>query len=265
MSNKYYYNDKEVIALYRGDNLIYQKVDDGGSGNGNILAGCVVPGQNVNFNTGTETIKLTLDEEGYFRVECPEITSLFWPFSLGTGQIYEITQFPTDTSAVTNMRMFFSSAVRLTSVNISTINTDNVTDMHSAFSNCKVLTELDLSSFNTSKVTNFHSMFQNCEKLKKIKFGVFDMSSATDIDYMWDNCSALETLEGDMVITQELNFKQSSNLSKESLDVIVNGLVDVGEHRWLTIEKYSYQRLTNQQLAIASSKGWSIYEYDQMS
>jgi len=47
------------------------------------------------------------------------------------------------------------------------------------FSGCSSLTSLDLSSFNTENVTNMGAMFYNCSRLTNLNLYNFDMSGLT--------------------------------------------------------------------------------------
>ena len=66
------------------------------------------------------------------------------------------------------MREMFSYCQSLTSLDVSSFNTENVTDMRGMFSYCQSLTSLDVSNFNTENVTNMSEMFYGCSQLKRI-------------------------------------------------------------------------------------------------
>ena len=66
--------------------------------------------------------------------------------------------------------MFYNCS-KLTSLDLSNLNTKNVTNMSGMFSTCSSLTSLDLSNFNTNNVTNMWRMFyrinKNCNLISK--------------------------------------------------------------------------------------------------
>jgi uncharacterized repeat protein (TIGR02543 family) len=99
-----------------------------------------------------------------------------------------------DTSKVTNVRDMFYDCSSLTSLNLSGFNTSNVTSMYGMFSNCSSLTSLDLSSFNTSKVTNMSAMFTDCSALTSLNLSNFDTSKVTEMIYMFNQCHSLISL-----------------------------------------------------------------------
>ena len=82
----------------------------------------------------------------------------------------------------------------LTSLDLSSFNTQNVTDMYHMFYGCSGLTSLDLSSFNTQNVTDMRSMFDNCSGLTSLDLTPLDTSNVTSMESMFCNCSSLTTL-----------------------------------------------------------------------
>ena len=73
-----------------------------------------------------------------------------------------------DTENVTNMSYMFCGCSNLRNINLSSFCTNNVTNMICTFSDCSNLTNLDLSSFDTKNVINMNSMFSWCSKLKTV-------------------------------------------------------------------------------------------------
>ena len=100
-----------------------------------------------------------------------------------------------DTSEVTNMRVMFDNCRNLTSLDVSKFDTSNVTDMGSMFSFCNGLRSLDVSSFDTSQVTNMDSMFSECFYLRSLDLSKFDTSKVTNMSGMFSGCSSLTSLD----------------------------------------------------------------------
>ena len=55
----------------------------------------------------------------------------------------------------------------LTSIDLSSFNTQNVADMSYMFNGCASLTSIDISNFNTQNVTNMNDIFNECKSLQK--------------------------------------------------------------------------------------------------
>ena len=104
-----------------------------------------------------------------------------------------------DTSNVTDMNTMFQNCGKLTSLNVSSFNTEKVTNMSYMFcagsGKTMVLTEIiGLEKFNTSKVTDMNTMFQNCIKLKSLNLNSFDTRNVTNMSYMFYGCSSLTVI-----------------------------------------------------------------------
>ena len=57
---------------------------------------------------------------------------------------------------------YFLGFNKMTSIDLSALDTSEVTNMNSMFAGCEILTKLDVSNFDTSKVTNMSYMFCDC-------------------------------------------------------------------------------------------------------
>ena len=101
-----------------------------------------------------------------------------------------------DTSHVTDMSDMFWFNTNLTSLaGITEFDTSNVTDMYGMFGGCYALQTLDLSSFHTSNVTNMSYMFGGCKALQALDLSSFDTSKVTDMSKMFSYCESLAALD----------------------------------------------------------------------
>ena len=58
-----------------------------------------------------------------------------------------------------NLKYMFYGALSLSSIDLSSFDTNNVINMENMFHGCKALTELNLNNFDTSKVTDMVGIF----------------------------------------------------------------------------------------------------------
>ncbi len=100
-----------------------------------------------------------------------------------------------DTSEVTNMVGMFRWCFSLTSLDVSKFDTSKVTNMRDMFTGCESLTNLDVSSFATLEVTDMSYMFYECSSLTSLDLRNFDTSQVTDMSYMFYSCSSLTNLD----------------------------------------------------------------------
>ena len=191
-----------------------------------------------------------------------------------------------DTSNVESMFSMFSLCYSLTAIPL--LNTSNVTDTSYMFSYCRSLQSIPL--LNTSNVTNMSWMFGNCESLTTIP--QIDTSKVTNINSMFNNCNLLEAIplldcskvtNGSSIINPsyssdqvhltdmggfknlKINFdiQKAPNLTVQSLMNVINNLYDfVGNGstttRTLTLGTTNLNKLTDEQKAVATNKGWQL-------
>ena len=156
-----------------------------------------------------------------------------------------------DTSDVTSMSSMFSNCSKLTSVPL--FNTSNVTNMSNMFYYCSKLTSVPL--FNTSKVTNMREMFSSCSSLTSVPS--FDTSNVTNMNWMFSSCSSLETIH--MInIGSSLDISASTKFTREALLEIIGNIKTVTSTRRLTMGATNLAKLTEEDKAIATNKGWTL-------
>ena len=94
-----------------------------------------------------------------------------------------------------NMIGYFDKFSKITSIDLSALDTSEVTNMFGMFYKCSSLTSLDVSNFDTSKVTNMREMFYECSSLTSLDLSIFDTSQVTRMDWMFFGCSILTSLD----------------------------------------------------------------------
>ncbi len=188
-----------------------------------------------------------------------------------------------DTSNVTNFNQAFAYCKNLQE--IPELNTSNATTTYGMFSDCTALVTIPL--IDTSKVENMNNMFSNCYALEVIP--ELNTSNATTVDSMFSMCYKLNNLplldftnvtnapnflgydwDTNMAITNlagfnnlKINFNVSNciNLTAESLTNIINEAADLTTGGWtctLTFGTTNIEKLTEDQIAVATAKGWTI-------
>ena len=167
----------------------------------------------------------------------------------------DLTNF--DTSKVTNMSSMFSNCYNLESLDLTNFDTSKVTNMSSMFLGNWKLTSLDLTNFDTSKVTSLQYMFYSDSELIDLYIN-FDVSSVQDFNDIFFGCNKLTNVVGKFEGTKyDLDFGYCP-LTAQSAMVFINGLATVTEKRTLKLKASTYDSLTTEQIAIATSKGWTV-------
>ncbi len=94
-----------------------------------------------------------------------------------------------------NMIGYFDKFNKMTSIDLSALDTSEVTNMFGMFYKCSSLTSLDVSKFDTSKVTDMREMFYECSSLTSLDLSRFDTSQVTNMDWMFFGCRSLTSLD----------------------------------------------------------------------
>lgn len=187
-----------------------------------------------------------------------------------------------DTSNVTNFNQAFAYCKNLQE--IPELNTSNATQTYAMFSDCTALVTIPL--LDTSKVENMNNMFANCYALEVIPElntsnavsveSMFSMCPKIDnlplldftnvgnassfLSYNWDTNMAITTLAGFHNLRINFDVSNCINLTAESLMNIINEALDLtvgGLMCTLTLGS-NVEKLTEDQIAIATAKGWTI-------
>ena len=180
--------------------------------------------------------------------------------------VYNIDFTNFNTSSVTSMKSMFYNCTSLTSLDLSNFNTSSVTDMSGMFYNCTSLTSLDLSNFNTSSVTLMSNMFYYCTSLTSLDLSNFNTSSVTSMSSMFYNCTSLAnlTLGQDWGINTKITSLDLSYcpLTHDSCLDVFNKLADktqtITTSATLTLNENASALMSEDEIAIARNKGWSV-------
>ena len=135
-----------------------------------------------------------------------------------------------------------------------------VTSIYEAWYNCYALTTLDLRNWNTSNwaVTNINLFVGGCNSLVSL-LGTGSwtwVSSITSNTYAPD-LQALTEFDG-LPLKVSHSYSNSRMLSPESLVAIVTALPTITSTATLTLGTVNLNKLTNEQKAIATQKGWTL-------
>ena len=158
-----------------------------------------------------------------------------------------------DTPNVINMKDTFTRCEKITSV--PHFDTGKVTDMSSIFNGCVSLTTIP--QFDTHSVKNMLCAFSFCEMLNSIP--KLNVSNVGTMDSMLYFCIDLIDLGGFTGLKVDLNLADCTKLSKESLLNVFNEAADVtSSPKTLTLGSSNLNKLTDEEKAIATNKGWVL-------
>lgn len=162
---------------------------------------------------------------------------------------------PIDTSKSAHFGSMFMGCSSM--VSIPQLDTSKGTYFGSMFNGCTSLISVD--SLDVSNGTYLGYMFKNCYSL--VSLPTLDFSSGTTLSFAFQNCYALENISFvPNSIKLSISFAQSSLLSDESIQSIIDGLADLtgATAQTLSLNGGVKSRLTTQQNEDIASKNWNI-------
>ena len=215
-------------------------------------------------------------------IDTSNVTNMESMFS-GCSKLTTIPQL--NTSNATRMDYMFYNCTKLQSIPL--IDTSNVTNMFRMFFHCRSLQSIPL--LDTSNVTDMELMFYNCSTLQSIP--PIDTSNVTTMNSMFNGCSKLTTIplldcskvkymssmfgsSDNTTLTEIGGFKnlkisvtsnfldKTPNLTTDSLMNVINNLYDLTGNglsgQSLKFGKTNLDKLTPEQIAVATAKGWTL-------
>ncbi|MDD6419737.1 MAG: BspA family leucine-rich repeat surface protein [Clostridium sp.] len=182
------YKEKITSIITKKDNIVpvtaVESWDISEAGDGSVMAYVEDDG------TGNSTYKVTIGGKGGI-IANESMINYFDGFEKMTS----IDLSSLDTSEVTNMKHMFYECSSLTSLDVSKFDTSQVTTMTWMFAECSSLTSLNVSNFDTSHVIGMSYMFYSCRSLTSLDVSNFDTSNVIDMSWMFGNCSGLTSLD----------------------------------------------------------------------
>lgn len=269
-----------INAIYNGDVLVWglNNIQTNLAGKFTDTASSVDYWYYSNSSTGSQVTIPVNDDTKEFNMAVTDT-----PFFTSNEQLKEITAYP-DLSTATTMYNMFLRCEAMTSINEKAFNTENITNMAGVFDSCYSLTSLDLTSWNTSKVTGLSYMFKYCIELVNLNLSGWDVTKVKVFNSLFSDCYKLETLNLDgWDLSNAIGFSNTflrcrsltnvvgtikgikanidlsnSPLTNDSAMVFINGLATVTQSRSIKFSADTYNTLTDEQINIATSKGWTI-------
>ena len=164
---------------------------------------------------------------------------------------------------------------------VSAWNIPKVTTIKNMFTNAKLLTSIDISNFTS--LSKMELTFNGCSKLEYVKLGGnindatqafrycssltridnFNVNNSLNAHYLFHGCDKLSNIEWKGVLSygergNNLFMIDGCPLSVDTMVGLFNILATVTETQTLTLGKTNLAKLTDEQIAIATNKGWTV-------
>ena len=98
-----------------------------------------------------------------------------------------------------------------------------------------------------------------CTNIENADLSSWDVSNCSSLTNFVNNCSKLNSFYAPKNIKVSFsNFTKSTLLTSEHLMSIINNLVTSEDTRTLTLGSANLAKLNDEQIAIATNKGWTV-------
>ena len=148
-------------------------------------------------------------------------------------------------------------------LDVSNFNTSKVTNMFAMFSGSQSLTQLDISNFDTSNVLDFGRTFAYWSGVnKELNISGLNLSKCSSMDGTFlrsefgvIRCDGLRLPDIDM---SNIGLNDSTALTVDSIVGLLNALPQSDKGYSFQIGDVNIAKLTDEQKAIATNKGWTL-------
>ena len=207
------------------------------------------------FNGINRTYSVTPNVLSKVIVDVDGITNLTRAFDYLNSTYIDLSNF--DSSNATLFSSLFERSFSLESINLAHFNTSKATKINGMFYFCQSLKSIDVSSFDTSNVTDMGYLFAQCSLIESLDISNFDASKVTRTDAMFAGMTRLNNLKFMKNLKRSIILSHAP-LTHESALSVIEGLAEVDTAQTVTFKATTYGTLTEEEIALATSRGWSV-------
>ena len=205
------------------------------------------------------------DELDLSRVTWPAMTTVHSMFLNSACRKIVIPNFMPEGSTANSLLQMFDGCVNVREIiGLDTWNLSSVNNIKWAFRWCQSLKELDLSSWGkySSNFANIDGFNRYCTQLKTINLSGWNVGHLTKVYDVFHGCGSLENIimDGTTWIASSFKLDDCSNLKVESLNFVIAALPTLAEGttQTLTLGSTNMAKLTEDEVAVATGKGWTV-------
>lgn len=167
-----------------------------------------------------------------------------------------------DVLAIDDLAYCFYNCTTLTSISFPEGFGRTAVNVGGCFASCTSLKSLVLPDGFGQNATVFNykwvGCFQNCNLLESLHLPSGFGQNAKSLANCFYNCTHLTTITGNPNFKVSLNLSPCTNLTHDSIMVVINGLQTVTTTQTLTLGTDNLAKLTEADKKIATDKGWTL-------
>ena len=204
---------------------------------------------------------------------CSNLFNMFYNCKALTG--LDVSKWNTKNGI--NLQSVFNGCESLTSIDLTNWTSPKAIVMNGMFSNCYNLQEIiGINNLNTDLVTLLNSMFSKCAYITDLDLSNYNAHNVTNLDYIFQGCTRLINLKSMKNIYVDISVEDCPNITVESILSIIDNLKTMEEiEEWnanlpedkkkpspltriLKLGSINLAKLTEEQIKVATDKGWSV-------
>ena len=162
-----------------------------------------------------------------------------------------------DMTAIDNLKLFFYYN-NMTSLTLPEGFGESATTLEDCFNSSMRLKSLTLPAGFGQNATNLYHCFRDNRNLTSLMLPAGFGQNATHLTSCFIGCSALKTITGNPNFKVSLDLSPCTNLTHDSIMVVINGLQTVTTTQNLTLGTENLAKLTDDEKKVATDKGWTL-------
>ena len=131
-------------------------------------------------------------------------------------------------------------------------------NIYGCFLGCRSLTQLAIPDGFGQNAEQIHLCFNGCTSLTSLSLPAGFGQKALNLSGCFTKCTALKTITGNPNFKISLSLSDSTELTHDSIMVVINGLQTVTSTQTLTLGSTNLAKLTDAEKKIATDKGWTL-------
>lgn len=200
----------------------------------------IVEGKTIFITSASDSVKLRINEKAYIYAITP----------------YVPNKIVIEVDTVKDIYLLCEQDTNIISLDFRHLDLTNLIWIYNAFNGCINLISVKFGDIDTSKCTLMRSLFWYCTKLKTLDISKFDFTAVTGTERMF-MCPELTNLKFGHNLKVSISLT-GAPLTHESALSVLNGLAEVDTPQTVSFTKSAYNTLTEEEIALATSKGWTI-------
>lgn len=197
-------------------------------------------GKTIIVTSSTDTVDLTINEVKKTYAVTPNVPSKI---------VIE--------EQITNLNKLCKSQDNITSFDMSNLTINTIHQFNSPFNKCTKLKEF-IAPCSKTLNNNLLYFFCDCHQLEYVDFSLIETMNTNSWSHAFSGCRSLKHIKFKKLLSRSPIDFSYCPLTHESALSIINALGEQATAITIKFKATTYETLTEEEIAIATAKGWSV-------